>query len=74
MNIFQKNKLKEYLFIFCLLMGLGYICLSALGLFIVDELSYGIYFGFLALAYFMFGIDFGNQFRRSKPEVFKVGR
>lgn len=70
MNIFQKSKLREALFVFCLLMGLGYICLSAIG-FIVSESSYGTFFGFLAIVYFMFGIDFGNQFKRSKPEVFK---
>jgi len=71
LKMYRKSQLIETLFVLCLLFGLGYFCLSAIGLFIVDTLSYGIYFGFLALTYFMFGIDFGNQFRRNKPEVFK---
>lgn len=71
MSVFRKSELTRVLFTFCLLMTLIYYCLSAIGFFIVDTLSYGIFFGFLGIAYLVLGVDFGNQFRRNKPEVFK---
>jgi len=64
----SKNKTREYLFIYCLLMAVFFLCLSAIGLYIIGILGYGIFFGFMSIIYLILGIDFENKFRRNKPE------